>query len=40
MLGVSAKMAGDLEAGDYLVQVRHFNRRRGTGSYGIQVGRA
>jgi hypothetical protein len=35
--GVNAKIAVRLTPGNYLVQIRHFNQQRGTGSYGIKV---
>jgi len=33
----NARVAADLAAGDYFVQVRHFNHESGVGNYSIQV---
>jgi hypothetical protein len=33
----NARIAADLLAGDYWVQVRHYNRERGVGDYSIKV---
>jgi len=33
--GVNARIAADLVAGEYFVQVRHYNKRGGTGKYAI-----
>lgn len=38
--GFNARIAADLAAGDYWVQVRHYNRDRGVGEYGVRVRRA
>lgn len=35
--GLNARIAADLIAGDYYVQVRHYNRQRGSGHYSIRV---
>jgi len=35
--GLNSRIAADLLPGDYFVQIRHYNRSRGTGSYGIRV---
>ncbi|MDH4271475.1 MAG: M12 family metallopeptidase [Candidatus Aminicenantes bacterium] len=35
--GVNARIAADLVAGEYFVQVRHYNKRGGTGKYSIGV---
>jgi hypothetical protein len=37
--GLNARIAKPLGVGEYLVQIRHFNRRRGTGDYTIRVTR-
>ena len=34
---LNARIAASLIAGDYFVQVRHYNMARGTGSYSIKV---
>jgi len=36
----NARIAADLIAGDYFVQVRHYNRERGMGNYSVKVRRA
>jgi hypothetical protein len=36
----NARIAADLIAGDYFVQVRHYNRESGMGNYSVKVGRA
>ena len=35
----NAKIAADLNAGDYFVQIRHYNIKSGTGEYSIKVSR-
>lgn len=35
--GVNSRIAADLASGKYYLQVRHYNRSSGTGSYGIKV---
>lgn len=35
--GLNARIAADLSAGQYTVQIRHFNKAGGTGSYRIKV---
>ncbi len=35
--GTNSRIAADLSTGKYFVQVRHFNRTGGTGSYSIRV---
>jgi hypothetical protein len=35
--GYNPKITADLVAGEYLIQVRHYNTASGTGSYGIKV---
>jgi hypothetical protein len=37
--GLNSRIAKRLAAGEYLVQIRHFNSRRGTGDYTIRVAR-
>lgn len=37
--GFNSRIVADLSPGQYLVQIRHFNRSRGTGTYGIRVSR-
>lgn len=37
--GLNARIAADLIPGQYFVQVRHFNKTGGTGSYSIRVNR-
>lgn len=37
--GLNARIAADLISGQYFVQVRHFNKTGGTGSYTIRVNR-
>lgn len=37
--GRNPRIAERLAPGEYVVQVRHFNRRRGTGEYGIRINR-
>ncbi len=37
--GRNSKIVADLSPGEYLVQIRHFNRSSGTGSYSIRVTR-
>lgn len=36
-ISTNARIASDLIAGQYFVQVRHYNRARGTGSYSIKA---
>lgn len=36
-LGSNSKISADLSRGDYFVQVRHYDRTKGTGGYGISV---
>ena len=36
-LDTNARIAGDLIAGEYFVQVRHYRRQSGTGKYSIKV---
>ena len=36
-IGTNSKITADLAPGEYYVQVRHYNRLRGTGSYGVSV---
>jgi hypothetical protein len=36
----NARIAADLSAGDYWVQVRHYNRESGVGDYSVKVRRA
>ncbi len=36
-LGYNPRLTVDLSQGQYFVQIRHYNRRRGTGPYGIKV---
>lgn len=38
-VGLNARIAADLVAGEYFVQVRHYNRQKGTGNYSIKVRR-
>jgi hypothetical protein len=38
-LGLNARIAADLVAGEYFVQVRHYNKRAGTGKYSVKVRR-
>lgn len=38
-VGRNSKIVADLSPGEYFVQVRHFSRSRGTGSYSIRVTR-
>jgi hypothetical protein len=38
-VGLNARIAADLVAGEYFVQVRHYNRQKGTGNYSIRVRR-
>lgn len=38
-MGLNSKIAADLVPGQYFVQIRHFNRERGTGSYSVRVQR-
>jgi hypothetical protein len=35
--GLNARIAADLVAGEYFVQVRHYNKQSGTGKYSIKV---
>jgi len=35
--GTNARITANLVPGEYVVQIRHFNRSRGTGSYNIKV---
>jgi hypothetical protein len=35
--GLNARIAADLIAGEYFVQVRHYNKQRGSGQYSIKV---
>jgi hypothetical protein len=37
--GLNARIAADLVAGQYFLQVRHYSRQRGTGKYSIRVRR-
>lgn len=37
--GLNSKIVADLIPGQYLIQIRHFNEKRGTGSYSIKVSR-
>jgi len=37
--GLNARIAADLVAGEYFVQVRHYNKPSGTGEYSIKVRR-
>lgn len=37
--GLNARIVADLIPGQYFVQIRHFNRARGTGSYSIRASR-
>jgi len=37
--GLNARVAADLVAGEYFVQVRHYNKRSGTGKYSVGVRR-
>jgi hypothetical protein len=37
--GLNARIATDLMAGSYFVQIRHYNRTKGTGSYTLRVHR-
>jgi len=39
-IDTNARIAADLIAGDYFVQVRHYNRESGMGNYSVKVGRA
>jgi hypothetical protein len=36
-LDTNARIAGDLIAGEYFVQIRHYSRQSGTGKYSIKV---
>lgn len=36
-IDTNARIAADLISGEYFVQVRHYNRARGTGNYSIKV---
>jgi hypothetical protein len=36
-IDTNALIAADLVAGEYFVQVRHYNRTKGTGKYSIKV---
>jgi hypothetical protein len=36
-LDTNARIAGDLIAGGYFVQIRHYSRQSGTGKYSIKV---
>jgi hypothetical protein len=38
--GLNSRIAADLLVGKYFVQIRHYNRSGGTGSYGIRVRKA
>ena len=38
-VGLNARIVRNLIAGQYFVQVRHYNKTRGTGSYSIKVNR-
>jgi len=38
-IGLNSRIAADLVPGQYVAQVRHFNRERGTGSYSVRVRR-
>jgi hypothetical protein len=35
--GYNPKISADLAPGQYFIQIRHYNRNGGTGSYGIKV---
>ncbi len=35
--GYNPRITADLVAGEYLIQIRHYNTTGGTGSYGIKV---
>ena len=35
--GLNPRISARLMAGDYIVQVRHYDRSTGTGKYGITV---
>jgi hypothetical protein len=37
--GLNARIAADLVAGEYFVQVRHYSKQSGTGKYSIKVRR-
>ncbi|MCI0419679.1 MAG: M12 family metallopeptidase [Acidobacteria bacterium] len=37
--GLNSRIVADLLPGEYFVQIRHYNRARGTGSYGVRVRR-
>jgi hypothetical protein len=38
-VGTNSRIVADLIPGRYFVQIRHFNKARGTGSYSIRAGR-
>jgi hypothetical protein len=38
-VGLNSRIVANLIAGKYFVQIRHFNKTRGTGSYSIKVNR-
>ena len=38
-IGLNSKIATNLIPGQYFVQIRHFNKERGTGSYSVRVRR-
>ena len=38
--GANARIGADLLAGDYFVQVRHYNHASGMGNYSVKVRRA
>lgn len=38
-VGLNARIVADIIPGQYFVSIRHFNKARGTGSYGIKVSR-
>ena len=38
-VGLNARIVADIIPGQYFVPIRHFNKARGTGSYGIRVSR-
>ncbi len=38
-VGFNSKIVADLSPGQYFVQVRHYNRSHGTGTYGVRVSR-
>ena len=36
-VGFNSKISASLVPGQYYIQIRHYNRTSGTGSYGISV---